>query len=73
MKKGGLDPKKLPAISYCKEHRYHTNLHPSCLGNIMGTYCIVCPDCGASNMRSRCKTVVAAIKDWNKKFGVCAK
>lgn len=78
---GGLDPKKLPAISYCKKHGHFINLHPHCIAGcpvncIAGcteTYQVVCPDCGANNILSKCKTVIDAIRDWNKKYGACAK
>ena len=77
MKKAkGLNPKTLPAMSYCKRHRHYINLPPHCSCMKYGDlefYYVVCADCGKSNIKDRHATPIIAIKDWNKRFGVCAK
>lgn len=72
--KGGLDPKITPAISYCKNHEFFINLQPHCASGISGcgdVYFVVCPDCGKTNIKGKFKHPLTAIKNWNKKMGVC--
>ena len=66
---GGIDPRKTPAISYCKGHNYFINLHPTCVDGRRQGYRVACPDCGSVGPWK--KTPKAAINAWNLSYGVC--
>jgi len=71
MIKGGINPKKLQAIKYCKKHNHYINLLPVCHLNMVkgkNGYRVVCPDCGAFGKTF--DSPIQAIEYWNENCGV---
>jgi len=71
--KGGIDPRTLPAIKYCKLHALYVNLLPTISSHYNGesfVYRVVCEDCGTYGEWKG--TPRKAIESWNEKNGVSA-